>query len=348
MPEEKTAVELLQLITERLLKETVRERRFRYLRLAVTFFIVLTVAAAGAFNALLLSSIFSKSSLSEAGVAEETYKEVAGGDPASKVEAKIIVLTLQGAIFSGISGSGAIDEEMVGKFVEQIHRQPFVRGIILDIKSPGGELLETDNVFRLLTTKLPKVRRIAYVNGIAASGGYYLALAGDEIVAHPLSLVGNVGVIMQTFNFKGLTDKLGVRVDTYKSGELKDMGNPFRDPIEKEQAIFQDSIMEMQQVFIRRITERRGGKINKKEFWQVKEGRIFSASEAKHLGLIDRELYFDDLLDEMLGKIDKGPFSKIKVVRYRISSGLLNKLFGSFFQKALGELRTPQVLLTCC
>ncbi len=346
MTEERTYVEALQALTERLLKEAAKERRFRYMRLVAMFSMALITSVAF-LSVLSVLGSFSKSSFSDSGINKELYKSFSWSSP-SKNEAKIAIIALQGTIFPVPSGNNVMNEDMVRKIVEKLHYDPSVHTVILEIKSPGGELVETDNIFRLLTQRLAGTKKITYINGMAASGGYYIALAGDEIVAHPLSLVGNVGVIMQTFNVKGLADKIGVRVNTYKSGELKDIGNPFRDPTDREQNILKGSIMEMQQVFLRRLTERRGEKLNKKELWQVKEGQIFSSSQAKRLGLIDRELYFDELIDELVKGVDKNAFSKISVVRYSVSPGFLNGLFGSFFQKALGELASHPLWLVCC
>src|SRR5437870_12953599 len=99
---------------------------------------------------------------------------------------------------------------------------------------------------------------IAVLMDVAASGGYYIALAADTIIAHPTTVTGSIGVIMLTVNAQGLLDKLGVSTSTIKSGPRKDMGSPFRQLTDDERTIFQSVIDELQAQFLKKVAEQRG------------------------------------------------------------------------------------------
>ena len=119
-----------------------------------------------------------------------------------------------------------------------------LKAVVLKINSPGGTVTASDILYHELDdfrrrTKLPMV---AVMMDVAASGGYYIALAADTIVAHPTSVTGSIGVIMVTVNADGLLQKIGVTAAAIKSGPYKDMGSPLRALTPEERAIFQSVI----------------------------------------------------------------------------------------------------------
>lgn len=174
---------------------------------------------------------------------------------------------------------------------------PSVRGLVVRINSPGGTVTASDIIFREL--RAFKARRdipiVAVMMDVAASGGYYIALAADTIVAHPTTVTGSIGVIMLTVNAEGLLDKIGVRASAIKSGERKDMGSPFRALTSDERAIFQSVIDQLQAQFIDKVVERRG--LDREIATRIADGRIYTADQALGLRLIDRVGYVPDGLD---------------------------------------------------
>ncbi len=172
-----------------------------------------------------------------------------------------------------------------------------VKALIVRINSPGGTVTASDIMFRELQTfkRTAKVPVVAVMMDVAASGGYYVALAADTIVAHPTTVTGSIGVIMLTVNAEGLMQKLGVAAAAIKSGERKDMGSPFRALTGEERQIFQSVIDGLQGQFLARVVESR--KIPMDTARRLADGRVYTAQQALDAKLIDRIGYMDDALD---------------------------------------------------
>ena len=122
---------------------------------------------------------------------------------------------------------------------------------------------------------------------VAASGGYYVALAADTIVAHPTTVTGSIGVIMLSLNAEGLMQKVGVAAAAIKSGERKDMGSPFRQLTPEERAIFQSVIDDLHRQFLAKLIERR--QLPPATAATLADGRIYTAEQALGHKLIDRD-----------------------------------------------------------
>ncbi|MGH7322335.1 MAG: signal peptide peptidase SppA, partial [Candidatus Rokuibacteriota bacterium] len=169
-----------------------------------------------------------------------------------------------------------------------------VRAVIVRINSPGGTVTASDIVFRELEafkqrTRLPIV---AIMMDIAASGGYYVALAADTIVAHPTTVTGSIGTIMISVNAEELMQKLGVAATAIKSAEHKDMGSPFRPLTVEERAIFQSVINELQRQFVAKVIA--GRKLSPEVAAKLADGRIYTADQALAHGLVDTIGYMAD------------------------------------------------------
>ncbi|HYB41237.1 MAG TPA: signal peptide peptidase SppA [Candidatus Methylomirabilis sp.] len=172
-----------------------------------------------------------------------------------------------------------------------------VKALIVRIDSPGGTITASDTVYREIyefkrRTKMPVV---AAIMDVGASGGYYVALAADTIVAQPTTVTGSIGVVMLTVNAQGLMEKIGVAPVAIKSGAMKDAGSPFRPLTPAERAVFQDVIDDMFNRFVKLIVESR--KIPEARVREFADGRIYTADQALKLGLIDRIAYLDEVVD---------------------------------------------------
>ena len=175
-------------------------------------------------------------------------------------------------------------------------RDPKVRAVVLRINSPGGTVTASDIIFRELqefkrVTGLPV---IASMLDVAASGGYYIALAADTIVAHPTTVTGSIGVIMISLNAEGLMQKVGLATATIKSGERKDMGSPFRQLTAEERSIFQSVIDHLHRQFVAKVVERRH--IPDATAATLADGRIYTAEQALGHKLVDRIGYIPEAL----------------------------------------------------
>jgi protease IV len=204
-----------------------------------------------------------------------------------------------------------------------------VAAILFEVDSPGGEVTAADEIHRelqLFKESRPDRKITVLVHDLAASGGYYISLPADRIIAQPTALIGSIGVIMQTLNIQGLSEKIGVTDTTIKSGKNKDLLNPFH-PADPEQiALLQESVDAMYDRFLDLIAK--GRHIKKADLKPLADGRVFTAEEALKHKLIDGIGYWDEAMDEtcaLLGVDD------LHVVTYRAEKGFLDQLLGVRF-----------------
>lgn len=161
-----------------------------------------------------------------------------------------------------------------------------VRGIVFRIESPGGGVSASQEIYE----EVKKTRKygkpvVVSMGSVAASGGYYVALGADRIVANPGSITGSIGVISQFMHVNGLLDKLGVSSTTIKSGALKDAGSPFRPMTAEDRKYFQEMIDDVHDQFISAVAEER--KMPKDRVKRIADGRVFTGRKALSLGLVD-------------------------------------------------------------
>jgi protease IV len=169
-----------------------------------------------------------------------------------------------------------------------------VRALIVRINSPGGTVTASDIIYREILSFKERTRRpvIAVMMDVAASGGYYLALAADTIIAHPTTVTGSIGTIMLSVNAEGLMQKIGVGAVTIKSAEHKDMGSPFRQLTPDERAVFQSIIDDLQRQFLAKVVAHR--KLTPEAARKLADGRVYTADQALASGLVDRIGYMND------------------------------------------------------
>src|SRR5438552_17123736 len=191
-----------------------------------------------------------------------------------KGEAKILLMDVSGFITDEAPSSGLglgpppARVPMLVRIREELTKAAKdrdVRALVLRINTPGGTVTASDIIYREVTLfrRQRKIPVVAVLMDVAASGGYYVALAADTIIAHPTTVTGSIGVIMLTVNAQGLLDKLGVSTSAIKSGPRKDMGSPFRQLTDDERTIFQPVIDELQAQFVKKVAEHRGRPIDR-------------------------------------------------------------------------------------
>jgi protease IV len=164
-----------------------------------------------------------------------------------------------------------------------------VKAIVLRVNSPGGGVTASDEVYGEIVRfkKEQKVPVVAALGDLAASGGYYIACAADQIVAHPTTVTGSIGVILTGLNVEGLLAKIGVQNQTYKAGEHKDLLSPFRGATPEERRIVQGILDGLHARFITVVREGRP-KLDVARLGELTDGRIFDAPQALQAGLVDQ------------------------------------------------------------
>jgi len=200
-------------------------------------------------------------------------------------------------------------------------RNPLVRAILLRVNSPGGDVVASDEVYRALKSLNKPV--VAYLEEVATSGAYYIACGADKIVAHPATLTGSIGVIVEMPNAQKLMEKLGVDMVVIKSGPHKDEGSFYRSLTEEERAYWQKLVDRVHQMFVEVIVKERG--LPEERVKRIADGRIILGEEALKLGLVDELGSFEDALKlaGKLGGIEGEPY----IIRYRTTPGFLESLF---------------------
>ena len=200
------------------------------------------------------------------------------------VEKHTAMVTLEGEISSSSMANAMDINSSLAAAFENEHSA----GVVLRINSPGGSPVQAgminDEIHRL--RKLyPNKPLYVVVEDICASGGYYVAVAGDQILVDKASLVGSIGVIMEGFGFTGLMDKLGVTRRMITAGSNKGMMDPFSKEDPKQVEMVKTMIDEIHQQFIQVVKEGRGARL--KETPDLFSGRIWNGEQAVKLGLVD-------------------------------------------------------------
>lgn len=233
---------------------------------------------------------------------------------------KIALMDLSGIITDEEEpGAFVTEPSLVARMKEELEKasqDPAVKAVVLRINSPGGTVTASDILYHELDRfkKRTGKKVIASIMDLGASGGYYVAVSADKIVAHPTTVTGSIGVIMLNVNVEGLLEKIGVAGTAIKSGDKKDMGSPFRSMTQEEQAIFQGVINQMYDRFVSVVaTGRKNLTIDQVK--KISDGRIYTAPQALELGLVDSIGYLDDAIE--LAKAESGLMQARVVLYYR-------------------------------
>ena len=211
--------------------------------------------------------------------------------PAWYVRDRVAIIDVDGIILNAnrrnLLASG---ENPVVYLLEQLdaaRKDRRVKAVVLRVNSPGGSVTASElmhqEITRFRETGKPVV---VMMLDVAASGAYYLACAADEIVAARSTVTGSIGVIMQTFDATGTMQKLGMRADAIKSGDQKGAGSPFESMTPEQRAVFQVMITELYDQFVDVVAA--GRDLPRETVRELADGRIYTASQALELGLIDR------------------------------------------------------------
>ena len=274
-----------------------------------------------------------------------TEKFVAGNRHADD---KIAIMTIEGVITSNADG-------FIAKQIRSVLSDTRVKAVVLRVESPGGTMSGSDYYLHLLK-KMKAEREIPVVvsmGSLAASGGYYVSMVGDEIFAEPSTLTGSIGVIASLFNASELLEKIGVESTPITSGPHKAMGSFAKPMTEEERAIWQRLIDENFDRFKQIIREGRKKEFadNPGELDRLATGQIYTANEALANKLIDTIGFLDDAIDRASELADLA--SDYKAIQYKPKLSVMETLLDSrapntlLSGKTLTEVTTPKIYLLC-
>ena len=225
-----------------------------------------------------------------------------------------------------------IDSKDIVKDLNHFSEESSISAIVVRLETPGGGVAASQEIYEKVKKISEKGNKpiIASMGGMAASGGYYIALGADTIIANPGTVTGSIGVIMTYPVVRELMDKLGIAEETIKSGELKDAGSIFRNMNEKERIYWQGLIDNLHKQFVTAVSIERNMSLD--EVRELADGRVFTGIQALDSDLIDLLGTMEDAVQIAAWKAG---YMEKPVIVYppKEKKGLLNVLFGDIFQR---------------
>ncbi|MCP3925833.1 MAG: signal peptide peptidase SppA [Desulfobacterales bacterium] len=247
-------------------------------------------------------------------------------------EQKILLIPIHGVISSDSSKRmlGPSKPGMMPEFISKLKKaesDESIKAVIISINSPGGTVTASDIIYNEIRSFKKKTNKkvIVIMMDVAASGGYYVSIPADYIIAHPTTITGSIGVITMRQDLKGLMSKIGIGVTVYKSGKNKDMGSPFRISTGEEKKMMQNIVTNLANRFVGLVVKKRG--ISGEKLKRIKTARVFLPREALEVGLIDKIGYFKDAVKKakQLSKIPENS----QVVVYKRSQYFDDNVYNS-------------------
>ena len=214
---------------------------------------------------------------------------------------KVAIIDVEGLILNAktssfLTGDGDNPVSLFRERLQAAADDKHVKAVVLRVNSPGGAVTASDIMYQDLIHFRTETRKpvVACMMDAAASGGYYVAMGSDVIIAHPTTVTGSIGVIMSLYDASGLFAKIGVASNPIKSGPNKDIGNPARPMSDAERAILQGMIDQFYGEFVKVVARGRG--MTEERVRALADGRIYTGMEAKELGLVDHVGYLEDAI----------------------------------------------------
>lgn len=233
---------------------------------------------------------------------------------------RIALIRIEGPI---LDSRATVDE------LETYGDDPLVKAIVLRLDTPGGGVAPSQEIYNAVKrVRLDKHKTVvASMGNVAASGGYYIAVASDRILANPGSLTGSIGVVMQLANLENLMNKIGVKNIVIKSGRYKDVGSPFRMMGEEDRHLLQSVLDDAHRQFIEAVAA--GRSLDAADVEALADGRIFTGQQAKDVLLVDE---LGDLTDAVKLAAEMSGLQSPPVVEtprpYSFRDWIVGSLFG--------------------
>lgn len=246
---------------------------------------------------------------------------IAGGD-------KVAVVKLEGVITDPGDFTLALKE---------LEERDDVKAIVVRIDSPGGAVGPSQEIHSEITRVRETKTVVASMGTIAASGGFYAAVAADKIIANPGTITGSIGVLIEFINAEELLSKIGLKGYVVKSGKFKDVGSPLRKMEKEEEALMQAVIDDVNGQFIKAVAE--GRKLKVEDVARIADGRIFTGAQALEMKLIDGLGGLTEAID--LGAELAGIEGKPEVIYPEVRRfGFWETVLGEAINKNIAELFT--------
>ena len=245
------------------------------------------------------------------------YVRAAGPEPGNRK--RIAWVVGEGTIVRG-SGDDAMGSDegfSSGAFIRMIRKVAAdrdIQGVVLRIDSPGGDAFASDEMLREIQLLRQKKPLVISMSDSAASGGYYVAMTGDPIIAYPNTLTGSIGVIWGKLNLRGLYDKLGIRKEILTRGRNADIDTTYTSLSPEGRAKLREGIEEFYRGFLGKVAAGRNRKVE--EIAHLAEGRVWLGSQAREQGLVDELGGIDKAIERITAKAKIGADEPVQLVPY--------------------------------
>jgi protease-4 len=259
---------------------------------------------------------------------------------------RIALVVGDGMITQGSGNETADDESFTAtgfvKLLKQVENDSSIQGVILRIDSPGGDAVASDEMLHEAKNLSKKKPLVISMSDEAASGGYYVAVTGDPIVAYPNTLTGSIGVIFARFNLHGLYDKIGVNAQLLTRGRYADIDSEYTPLSDDERQKLTTQIDAFYRSFVSRVADGR-----KKPFDQIEplaQGRVWLGAQAKQNGLIDQLGGLDRAIEVLKQQAHMSPSERVTLVPYPGQRSVFDLLFRSRMDTSAGvEMRLQRM-----
>jgi protease-4 len=241
---------------------------------------------------------------------------------AEYVKDRVAVIIGTGTITSGKGDNRSIGSEQYIELIRDARKNSRVKAIVIRINSGGGSALASDVIWKEIQLASQEKPVIASLSDVAASGGYYLAMGCDSIVASPTTITGSIGIFGMLFNMQGLMEnKLGITFDDVNTGHFSNLYTITRPLTPYEKQIIQSSVEEGYETFTTKAAQ--GRNMSQDDLLKIASGRVWSGVEAKEIGLIDS---FGSLEDAISMAAEKAQIEEYKVVYYPAQKTVLEQI----------------------
>jgi protease IV len=260
--------------------------------------------------------------------------------PTSGLDGKqqIALVTAEGGISRGdngsdFSGDSGIGSEEFVKVLRRVGADGDIKGVIVRVDSPGGEVFASDAIWREMNLLSKKKHMVISMSDTAASGGYYIAMTGDPVVAYPGTFTGSIGVVFGKANLHGLYDKLGVNKELLSRGRFADIDSDYQPLSPAGRDKLRSAMDDNYHSFVTKVAEARRRKFDQIE--PLAQGRVWLGSQAKANGLIDELGGLDRALDLVKEKAKIPKSQRVTLVTYPPKRSVFDILFGQTGESAM-------------
>ena len=280
-------------------------------------------------------------------VSAETYVKVPADSLGLSGRNRVALVVGEGDIVRGSPGDNGADENALtssgfDKILRQVANDSSIKAVVVRIDSPGGEVTASDDMWREMNLLSKKKPTVISMSDVAASGGYYMALTGDPLIAYPGTLTGSIGVVFGKPNLHGLYDKLGITKDGITRGKHADIDSDYTSLTPDERQKLREGIDESYQDFVSKVANAR-----KRPFGEIEplaQGRVWLGSQAKANGLVDELGGLDTALDLVKKKANIPAGEQVTLLTYPPRRSLIDVIMKRSQEEDAMEARLGKLL----